>query len=326
MKYLIVGYGNIGHKREKTLGNKCLATVDPDPKQKANYKLSSTVPTKILNKIGAVVIATPRQPKLALVEYWLMKGKNVLVEKPLILTPQKAKLFSVIAKKNKVIWYTGYNHHFEENIQRLQKFIMQRKIGKLYHARMEYSFGNIKELIGAWRETGYGDLDEVGCHLIDFAGMLFGYKGSNFKSVSLRKIESKVFDQCIFSTTDNKIIFEAGWTTWKNVFKIDIYGSLGSLHLEGLRKWGPSKLIYRQRVFPAGVPKEKIFIEKGTDTTWQKDINYFEKMVKTHMTSIDSDIENTKALVSIALSDNPKDRNIVYQKLQGLTNKYKYVT
>jgi predicted dehydrogenase len=325
MKYLIVGYGNIGHKREKILGNKCLATVDPDPKQKANYKLSSTVPTKILNKIRAVVIATPRQPKLALVEYWLKKGKNVLVEKPLILAPIKAKFLASLALKNKVIWYTGYNHHFEENIIRLQKMLAIGKIGKLYHARLEYSFGNVKEIIGTWRETGYGDLDEAGCHLVDFARIFFGYKGSNFKSVSLRKIESKVFDQCIFSTTDNKIIFEAGWTTWKNVFKIDIYGSLGSLHLEGLRKWGKSKLTYRQRVFPAGVPVEKVFIENGPDNTWQKDISYFEKMIKTQKNSLISDIENTKALVSIALSDNPKDTKIVYQKLQGLADNYSHV-
>ena len=325
MKYLIVGYGNIGHKRERVLGSKCIGRVDPDPKQKADYKLSSDIPNNLLDKFNAVVIATPRQPKLALVEYWLKKEKNILVEKPLILPPTKVKLFCTLAKENKIIWYTGYNHHFEENIQRLQEFIEQGKIGKFYHAKMEYSFGNIKEIIGTWRETGYGDLDEAGCHLIDFTRMLFGYKGKDFKSVSLRKIEGKVFDHCIFSTKDGKVICEVGWTTWKNVFKIDIYGSLGSLHLDGLRKWGTSKLIYRQRVFPAGAPKEKVFVEEGPDTTWQDDIQYFEKIIKTHKNSLVSDIENTQALVSIALSNNLKDKKTVYQKLQGLLDKYRYV-
>ena len=324
MQYLIVGYGNVGHKRQIVLGNKCIGTVDPDPKQKSDYKLSRDVPEKIFNQFETVIVSTPRQPKLKLVEYWLSKGKNVLVEKPLILSPSKANLFSKIAKKNKVIWYTGYNHHFEENIQRLHKIIKEGSIGKLYHGKMEYSFGNIRELLGTWRETGYGDLDEAGCHLVDFARLFFGYKGMNFKAISLRKNESKVFDQCVFATTDDKIIFEAGWTTWKNVFKIDLYGTKGSVHVEGLRKWGESKLILRQRILPAGIPKEKIVIEKGKDNTWQKDIEYFEKMVKNHKNSMKTDIENTKALINIALSNNPKEKRIVYQKLQGLTDNYDY--
>lgn len=324
MKYIIVGYGNIGHKRHLVLNNKCIATVDPDPKQKADYKLSKDIPISLFKKFDAVILAVPKQPKLQLVEYWLNRGKNVLVEKPFILSPAKAKQLLKIAKKNKVIWYTGYNHHFEPNIKRLTNIIKKRQIGKLYHAKMEYSFGNIKELLGTWRETGYGVLDETGCHLIDISRQLFGYKGNDFKAVSLNKIESKTFDHCIFSTKDNKILFETGWTTWKNVFSIDIYGSLGSLHLNGLCKWGGSQLTLRKRIFPAGIPKEKIFIEKIPDPTWTLDLKYFEQMIKLKKDSGKSDIENSLALVSIVTSNNPKDKAGAYNKLQGLSDHHDY--
>ncbi len=223
MRYLIVGYGNVGHKRQAVLGKKCVATVDPDPKQKADFRNSSEVPERIINKIEAVIIAAPKQPKLDLVRFWLKKGKHVLVEKPLVMTPGQAKNLSNIARKNKVIWYTAYNHRLEPNIARIKQIIDNGSLGKLYHAKMEYSFGNIRQLLGTWRETGYGTLDETGCHLIDFANYFFGYGKRDFTNMTARKVESSTFDYCIFATKDKKVLMEASWVTWKNIFKIEIY-------------------------------------------------------------------------------------------------------
>ena len=47
MRYLIVGYGNIGHKRKDALGKKCIATADPIPKAEADFKNYKDVPIDI---------------------------------------------------------------------------------------------------------------------------------------------------------------------------------------------------------------------------------------------------------------------------------------
>jgi scyllo-inositol 2-dehydrogenase (NADP+) len=323
MNYLIVGFGNIGHKRQAVLGKKCLATVDPDPSQKPDFAYSSEVPESLLKNVKAVVIATSRQPKLQLVEYWLQKGKHVLVEKPLILDQEKGGKLTQIAKQNKVICYTAYNHRFEPNIARIKKLLTANTIGKLYHSQFIYGFGNIKQIINSWRDSGYGNLDEIGCHQIDFAQYFFGYQPNDFQSISLQKQESNIYDHSIFATKDKKVIITSSWTTWKNLFSIDIYGSKGSLHMNSLSKWGGSELLVRKRVYPAGIPQEKRYFTPGPDSTWEKDTQYFENMVNRRQTSLQSDLSNTQALVNIILSSSraKPSKKTIYHKLQGLDKK-----
>lgn len=297
MKYLIVGFGNIGKKRAAVLGKKFTGTVDPDPKQNADYTDIHDIPLEIFD---VAVLTIPQQLKFPLTEYLLSQGKHVLVEKPLIITPAQGKHLASLARKNGVIWYTSYNHRFEPNIVKIKKLLEKNTIGKLYHARFVYSFGNIKERIGTWRETEFGVLEEIIPHQLDFVMNFFGYKGDDFKTLVARKVESKIFDHWMISTTDNKVIIECSAVTWKNVFSIDIYGSLGSLHMNGLRKWSGSELIIRKRVFPTGVPYEKKSFNEGPDITWKSDFKYFENMVKKNENSVKIDSEISEALAAIS--------------------------
>lgn len=296
MRYLIVGFGNIGKKRAAVLGKKVTATADPDPKQDADYIDVHDVPHQIYD---AAVLTIPQQFKYELTEYFLKIKKHVLVEKPLIITPAQGKHLAKLARENNVICYTSYNHRFEPNIVKIKKLLYKGTIGKLYHARFVYSFGNIKERIGTWRETEFGVLEEIVPHQLDFAMSFFGYRGDDFKTLIARKVESEIFDHWMIATKDNKVIIECGAVTWKNVFSIDIYGELGSIHLNGLRKWNGGELVVRKRVFPTGVPKEKLSFDKGPDITWQKDFQYFERQILKDKSSLESDLQMSKAIDTI---------------------------
>lgn len=302
LRYIIVGYGNIGHKRQMFLGKKCVATVDPDPKQKADYTNSAEVP---LNFFDIAVLTVPQQVKYELTKYFLSKGKNVLVEKPLIITSKQGEKLSDLSIRNNCIWYTSYNHRFEPNIQKIQKLLKNSAIGNFYHAKLTYSFGNIQERIGTWRQTPYGVLEEIAPHLIDFAIAFFGYKGQDFYPLISRKVESNIFDHWVFTTYDKKIIFETSSVTWKYVFSIDIYGSKGSLHMNSLRKWGGSDLIIRKRILPSGAPKERKIIDKGPDLTWKKDFQNFESTLKHSSNSLKKDLEISLALAKLATATKP---------------------
>ena len=54
---------------------------------------------------------------------------------------------------------------------------------------------------------------------------------------------------------------EVSLLSWRNNFVCDIIGDKGSVHINSLCKWGPSKFIKRKRVFPSGKPDEKITME-----------------------------------------------------------------
>lgn len=297
MNYLIVGFGNIGHKRFGVLGKKCIATVDPS--KEATFKTSSDIPENFLNNFQAVIIATSKQPKLELIEYWLKKGKHVLVEKPVILSPKQYENFNRICKDQGVVLYTSYNLRFEPSIVKLRGLLDSNFLGTLYHAEMTYGYGNVKQLSNTWRESGYGVLDEIGSHLVDFCFYMFGYFDTSFKSINLQKVESKTLDHCVFATPDKKIIMTASALYWKNLFQINVYGEKGSIHVSGLCKWGKSTITIATRIVPAGIPTETEEVFEGSDKSWGEDINHFEQLVKQKVEYGPEDLRVSSALVNI---------------------------
>ena len=313
LRYIIVGYGNIGHKRQAVLKNKCLATVDPNPAVKADFTDSTQVPQAIVDQVDAVVLAVSKKPKIELLLYWLGKGKHVLVEKPLLLSTTQSQQLLATAKKHHVIWYTAYNFRFEPHIIRIKKLLEKGTFGQFYHGRITYGFGNVQQLLSTWRNSGYGVLDEVGCHLVDFARYFFPYQANDYKAIHLRTIEASVPDYCLFCTTDNKLLLEASWVHWKNVFTVDFFFERGSVHMNGLCKWGESELLMRKRVLPAGVPKQSQWLEQGPDQTWQRDTAFFEKMVAQQKNCYQDDVYMSTAMHSIVSDGNTSFDDSIYR-------------
>lgn len=273
MNYLLVGYGNIGAKRRRILGDRCVATVDP-VNPEADFKTPDACPP---DRYDAVLLATPNSVKLDLLERFLRLRKHVLVEKPLLFPDEDAaRRMEAVARENRVVWYTAYNHRFEPAIAEMQKRIGE--LGAIYSARLFYGNGTVRHVAGSWRDGGLGVFEDLGCHLLDLAGWMLGARGSKVRVHELRTIESKGVDRFLMSTEDQRIVMEGSFVSWKNTFTIDVTGEKGSMHVNGLCKWGPSELVVRQRVLPSGVPKEERRVFEGPDVTWERDLAHFEKL------------------------------------------------
>ena len=286
MRFIVVGLGNIGEKRRALLGTRCVATVDPY-QPGAAYASHLDVPG---DSYDAVVLATPNDVKLEYVTSFLRAGKHVLVEKPLLFPDgQAAQDLASVARDTRAVWYTSYNHRFEPNVAEMKRLLTTGFVGELYRARVFYGNGTVQNIVGSWREGRYGVLEDLGCHLIDLAHFLVGHEGRDFKLRDAKRLESKSVDHAMFSTPDDKIWLECSWVEWKNTFKIDVLGSRGSIHIDGLGKWGPSELITRRRVLPSGVPEEERQSYAAGDTTWQRDLEEFDRRVLEGRTSLDTD-------------------------------------
>ena len=307
IRYIIVGLGNIGTKRLHILGSRCVATVDlVNPK--ADYRQIEQIP---LDQFDAAVLCVPNQVKLELLNKLLTLGKHVLVEKPLLFPDlATAQTLESLANDTKTVCYTSYNHRFEPLIGRLKELLDQEVIGAVYHVRMVYGNGTVQNCVGTWREAGWGVLEDLGCHLIDLTAFLFNYTSSEYLLWEASPLESRVFDHCIFATADRKIVLECATTMWKNTFTVDIWGQLGSLHLRGLCKWGPSTLVRRQRVFPSGVPIETREVVEQADRTWHRDTCEFEHCIKSRKTSFASDLRISRSLQGLAQSARGLNENL----------------
>ncbi|MDQ6674734.1 MAG: Gfo/Idh/MocA family oxidoreductase [Chloroflexota bacterium] len=298
MRYLLVGLGNLGRKRQAVLQQRCVASVDPF-NSAATFASPEMVP---LDLFDSVILSVPNDTKVDLLRRFLGQGKHVLVEKPLLFEcPEEAQQLAGLARQHGAVWYTSYNHRFEPMLVALKRHIDAGAIGQLYHARMFYGNGTARNLRGTWREHGHGVLEDLGSHLLDLAGFLLGYGDAQFLPWSLQRNELRTFDHVVLGSSDGRLMLEGSYVCWKNTFTIDMFGELGSMHLSGLAKWGPSELTVRKRVFPSGIPEESIErISGGTDPTWDRDLEQFEVVCGEGRTSADNDAWISAVLRAVA--------------------------
>jgi len=260
--------------------------------------------TSAFVQVGAVV-AVPNNIKFEILQFLLKHKKHALIEKPLIFNDEKiARDLHSQARANGVVWYTSYNHRFEPMVMKLKEFLENEAIGKIYFAKFIYGNGTVRNIVGTWRDSGHGVLEDLGCHLLDLAAYLLPEHNREYRITGANTFEAKTLDYCVFSTADGNFHFLCSTVMWKNTFRIELYGSKGSLHLEGLNKWGESRLILRERVFPSGIPVEKSMFSSGEDKSWDKDIAYFEEMVSRGYSSYENDLYVSRSINALKFQVN----------------------
>jgi predicted dehydrogenase len=313
LKYAVVGLGNIGRKRRELLGIRCTATVDPYAAD-ADYAVLEDCPPAIYD---AVILAVPNQAKPVLIEQAISQGKHVLVEKWLPLADRaSAGRLEALARARGVRCYTSYNHRFEPLVMQLRDMLAGGAIGAPYYGRLFYGNGTVSHVAGSWRDAGLGVVEDLGSHLLDLSTYLFNER-AGFTPCLLDAHEAVAYDHCalVSSGSGPRLVLEASYLSWKNTFTIDVLGRDGSLHVRGLRKWGESELVLRERVRPSGLPPEWRWVQSGPDTTWQQDLSYFETLCQSGPgTSVEQDwwIADTLRKLMGVHGHSPADEIVMY--------------
>jgi len=292
VRYLVVGFGNVGQRRARLLGPRCAATVDPVAPGATARAVGDIAPAAY----DAVILATPNAVKLDYIGRFLAEGKPVLIEKPLLFGSRAQAEALARSARGGAVWYTSYNHRFEPLIVRLKQLLDAGAVGKLDRVRMLYGNGTVREWLGTWREAGGGVLEDLGCHLLDLCGYLLGHERERYVLWDLRSVESGTFDYGLVASPDHRVILEVGNVFWKNTFRVEVFGSAGSLHLDGLGKWGGATLVRRTRVLPSGVPGETREDQPAGDLTWEADLAEFERRAAAGESSLENDWRIAEAL------------------------------
>ena len=288
-KVVVVGLGIQGKKRLKFAGADAVATVDPFVSS-ADYKKIEDVPPA---SYDAALVSTPDDAKAPLIRALLSLGKHVMVEKPFSASgPEEILKLRDLARAKKLACYTAYNHRFEPHIVRAKEILDQKALGKLYLAKFFYGNGTARDVReSAWRDRGSGVIGDLGSHLLDMALYLFGESDLEPEPWRFETFENRSYDYAFFASTGKPLIeFEMTLLSWRNTFRMDIFGEKGSLHVDCLCKWGPSTLVLRKRTLPSGRPAEESETLSCADPTWEKEYEHFKNLCRTGGDNLDNDL------------------------------------
>jgi predicted dehydrogenase len=299
MRCLIVGVGVQGRKRRAVAGADVVATVDPIAPD-ANFKALEDVP---LDRYDAALVCTPDHAKLATLSYLLSRGKHVLVEKPLLFDdPDQFRELKALTHRAGVACYTAYNHRLEPHIRSLKELLDAGAVGPVYLTRFFYGNGTARDVQRSpWRDQGAGVLTDLGSHLLDLTLFLLGEVAGPFVAWGSYRFENRAYDHCAFGVVGKPALeYQTSLISWRNTFNIDVIGELGSAHVNGLCKWGPSTLTVRKRVFPSGRPEEQVKTVTGPDPTWELEYAHFKQLCKTGGTNLANDLWINTVLKDVA--------------------------
>ena len=280
MRVVVAGLGVQGHKRRRVAGADFVAAVDP-VNTEAEYRRIEDVP---LAAYDAVLACIPDEPKVEMLGYLLGNGKHVLVEKPLWAADDKdIERLAALAKNNRVVCYTAYNHRFEPHFVRMRDLIKSGRLGAIYRCRMFYGNGTARLVRDSqWRDQGAGVLPDLGSHLLDTARFWFGDIGEDFSVISSRCFENRAPDHVVLGSPGAvpQLELEMTLLSWRNHFTCDVFAENGSAHISSLCKWGPSSFTVRTRVLPSGRPPEETVTLVQEDPTWAIEYEHFKDAVR----------------------------------------------
>jgi predicted dehydrogenase len=223
----------------------------------------------------------------------LQSGKHILVEKPLLgQDPQDLIELRARAAAQHTVCYTAYNHRFEPHLVNLKQVLDSGRLGKIYSARFFYGNGTARDARNSpWRDSGYGVLPDLGSHLLDTVLFLFGPVEGCCRVWRADRFENRTYDHFYFGFQGPlPIDCEMTMLSWRNSFRADVYGELGSAHVDSLCKWGPSTLTVRRRIFPSGRPDEEASTLVCPDPTWAIEYQHFKGLCEEPASNTQNDI------------------------------------
>jgi predicted dehydrogenase len=288
MRVAIIGLGVQGRKRRAIAGEEVVAVIDPVAAE-VDFKKIEELP---LDSYDAACVCVPDQEKLVILRHLLRHGKHALVEKPLLARPDEIWELIDLARATRAACYTAYNHRFEPHIVRLKEIFSAGTLGEIYFAKFFYGNGTARDVRNSpWRDKGLGVFSDLGSHMLDMAHFLFGPHSEPGELWSADRFENQAPDHVLFGYRGKRVLeMEATLLSWRNTFHLDVFGELGSAHINCLCKWGPSILTVRARVLPSGCPAEIIEVLEQPDPTWQLEYAHFLELCRTGGTNLENDI------------------------------------
>jgi len=114
-------------------------------------------------KLDIIIIITPPNQRLKLVQQFSDAGKHILMEKPVERSTAKAKKIVNLCKEKNVKLGIVFQHRFRESSQKLKKLILSHSLGSIFTVQVQVPW---------WRDQSYYDEPGRGSYERDGGGVL----------------------------------------------------------------------------------------------------------------------------------------------------------
>ncbi len=304
MIFLICGLGLIGRQRLQAVLDSGHAEeiYVYDPKLEGlpqnfigEVKVIQEIPNPDHTRLTHVVISTPHDQILEMMEKVESHNPRILLEKPMgrnLVEAEKIKNYS--AKCDLTI---GFNYRFMKGIEELKLLLDQNKLGEINSIRLDLGHGGSPEDFTSWKlnkeSAGGGSLLDPGIHLIDLILHLSG------KKINLVEIDGVNYWSGFWNTgieessmvlgSIDKIpfIIISSIVAWRTRFKVEVIGTQGYAIVNGRgRSDGPQTITIGRRWgwqdSKSQLESEQTTVSMETDTSIMKEtIAWINKSQKT---------------------------------------------
>lgn len=268
MNVAVLGYGLVGKERIRALhqlrGAGCpietLAVYDPHAtKDRVAFEREGGVWLDSLEDVEAVdpdwvIVATPHDVAIELVERFLARGSGILLEKPLGRSLAEAQHISSKLKVGDKLW-VGFNYRFFQGIAQAIADARQGLFGNIISVSMTLGHGGSPGMEKCWKldpiKAGGGCLIDPGIHLIDLCHLLSPagikpLKGWFWSGFWKTGIEEEVH---LLLEGDNFLVnLQVSIVRWRSTFRLEIQGTEGYGVVTGRnRSYGPQTYIRGKR-------------------------------------------------------------------------------
>ncbi|MCX7785037.1 MAG: Gfo/Idh/MocA family oxidoreductase [candidate division WOR-3 bacterium] len=154
-------------------------------------------------EIDAVIVATPNYLHAPMAIGALEYDKDVLVEIPMAVNANEAKIMVKMAEKKKRILMPALNHRLRADVQLIKNFIDGGEIGSLYYCKAGWLRGRTEwSFSGWWGErlrAGGGAFLSLGSQILDIAMYLLAQEkpisivGTGYKRSPANQVEDSAF-------------------------------------------------------------------------------------------------------------------------------------
>ena len=240
-------------------GKNYVKTFESIPEAKIKYVYDLNKPSIILpediiftqnfddiindQEVKGVIIAIPATKIFEITKKFLEAGKNVLMEKPMTDTSEKAKKLIEIAEKKNLILMVGHIFTYHPAITKLKELMDSKELGNIkYIYSIRVAPGPVRnndEVNALW---------DLAPHDISIFLYLLGKEPTEIKAFSSNFLRKDIIDSASFILKFNEIIAETH-VRWWDAEKIRKFTVIGDKKIAVFDEASTEKLkIYSKRV------------------------------------------------------------------------------
>ncbi|MDR1724162.1 MAG: Gfo/Idh/MocA family oxidoreductase [Tannerella sp.] len=147
-----------------------------------------------IDELELVIINTPDLTHYEYVKKALEAGKNVVVEKPFVMTTAEGKELIALARERGVMLGVYQNRRWDADYLTVKEILATNKLGRLVEYEATYARYRKQIREGTWKEREGGLVYNLGSHIIDQCVDLFGLPEAVFADVAVMRDEGVVDD------------------------------------------------------------------------------------------------------------------------------------